>query len=264
MEAQLNGLSLFYTDTGPSSKPPIIFIHGFPFDHTMWASQMKLAETYFRVIAYDLRGHGKSGVGNGQYIFEEFVDDLLALLDHLTIKNAILCGLSTGGYIALRTVERQPERVRGLILCDTRSEADSQEGRLKRAVGVKTIKTSGKAAYIEGFLKILFAASSWKERPKVIESVRAMMTQNSTEGICGTLIALATRTDTSAYLPQIKAPTLILVGQEDAVTPPSAAIAMKECIPGSILEIVPNSGHMSNLENQNFFNAKLESYFKSL
>ena len=133
MKAVVNGGEVFYVERGISDAAPIVLIHGFPFSHEMWEPQIEVLQKRFRVIAYDLRGHGKSGVGDGQYTLEFFVDDLLGLLGHLKIERAVLCGLSMGGYIALRAVERNPERVRSLILADTQSKADSNEAKLKRA-----------------------------------------------------------------------------------------------------------------------------------
>src|SRR5947199_7733643 len=111
---------LHYTDSGAPRKPALIFIHGFPFNRTMWKEQAALCERTFRVITYDQRGHGQSELGNTHYMFELFVDDLLGLMDTLKVERAVLCGLSMGGYVALRAAERQPERIRGLVLCDTK------------------------------------------------------------------------------------------------------------------------------------------------
>jgi 3-oxoadipate enol-lactonase len=262
VEVLVSGVNLFYTDNGKTNAPVLIFIHGFPFDHTMWQEQVRLTEPSFRVITYDHRGHGKSGVGSGQYIFETFVDDLLGLMDALMIPKAILCGLSMGGYVALRTAEKAPGRVSGLVLCDTRSEADTNEGKLKRAAAVRTVEEKGVSVFAEGFLKAIFAPSSFTDKPEVVDQIRRIMDGNSALGICGTLIALATRTDTTAYLPQIKVPTLILVGESDAVTPPSAAQAMHDHIAGSRISMLAKAGHMSNLDNSADFNRHLQDFLK--
>jgi 3-oxoadipate enol-lactonase len=264
VEVLLNDLKLFYTDSGKPDAPAIIFIHGFPFDHTMWREQVSLCESSFRVITYDQRGHGKSGAGDGQYVFEFFIDDLLALLDHLRISKTILCGLSMGGYTALRAYERAPERIKGLILCDTRSEPDSNEAKLKRAAHLRTLQKDGTAAFAEGFLKAIFAPSSFKDQLGVVDQIRQTILNNPSLGIKGTLIALATRTDTTPVLATIRSPTLILVGDQDAVTPPSEAKAMQERINGSQLIVIPGAGHMSNMENPSAFNHALLGFLSGI
>ncbi len=264
MEALVNGLKLFYTDTGQRNAPVIVFLHGFPFDHTMWQEQAALCEASFRVISYDHRGHGKSAVGDGQYAFEFFVDDLFGLLDLLHIQKAVLCGLSMGGYAALRAVESRPERIVGLILCDTRSEGDSNEAKLKRAASVRTVKEKGVSTFAEGFLKAVFAPVSISEKPQIVDSIRQTINRSSPEGLCGTLIALATRTDTTSALPKISVPTLIIVGEADAITPPAASEAMQKLIPGAQLNVLPKAGHMSNLENPQLFNSHLLKFLKEL
>ena len=113
-------MPLYIEDSGPGPAQTVVFLHGFPLDHTTWDEQVALAKPQFRTIAYDHRGHGKSEVGSGQYAFELFVDDLFDILDSRGIAKAVLCGLSMGGYVALRAAERAPERIAGLILCDTR------------------------------------------------------------------------------------------------------------------------------------------------
>jgi 3-oxoadipate enol-lactonase len=262
VEVLVSDLNFFYTDSGKTSAPTVVFIHGFPFDHTMWEEQAALAAPSFRVITYDQRGHGRTGVGDGQYIFESFADDLFRLLDTLHVNKAILCGLSMGGYVALRAAERSPERILGLILCDTRSEADGNEAKLKRAASIKTVREAGVQAFAEGFLKAIFAPSSFTEKPEAVEKIRRVMTANLPQGICGTLIALATRTDTTPVLAAVQVPTLILVGEHDSITPPAAAKAMHERIPHSQMAVIPRAAHMSNLENPTAFNKELTSFLK--
>lgn len=264
MKAVVNGGEIFYVDAGISKAAPIVLIHGFPFSHEMWDPQIEALQKRFRVIAYDLRGHGKSGVGDGQYTLEFFVDDLLGLLDHLRIERAVLCGLSMGGYIALRAVERKPERVRGLILADTQAKADSNEAKLKRAAAIKSVKAMGVNAYAEGFVKSVFAPQTLANNKAAVEKIRRIIEANSSLGICGALLALASRTDTTESLPGIKAPTLILVGEHDALTPPSASQEMRNRIPNSEIHVIPNAAHMSNLENSEEFNKHLLDFLGRL
>jgi 3-oxoadipate enol-lactonase len=264
MKVVINGIDLYFTDSGTPSRKTIVFIHGFPFSHETWDRQVDLLEMDYRVIAYDLRGHGNSGIGDGQYALEFFVDDLIGLLDHLKIGRAVLCGLSIGGYIALRAVERSPERVEGLILCDTQSEADSNEARLRRAATIRAVKTNGVNAYAEELVEALFAPQSITAKDEVVKKIIETIQSNSSLGICGTLLALAGRTDTTASIPSVKVPTLILVGEHDKVTPPLASQKMHDKIPNSEFHIIPNAAHMSNLENPDEFDKYLLDFLKRL
>ena len=257
MPTTINDATLNYTESGRASGPTIVLVHGFPFSQEMWTPQVGALDQRHRVITYDVRGHGKSPAGDGQYTIELFVDDLIGLLDHLRIEKAIVCGLSMGGYIALRAIERNPERFRALILCDTQSGVDSNEGKVKRAAAMKTVKQQGAAAYAEGFVKAVFAPATFTTNPEAVKKIKAVIASNPSLGICGTLLALAARTDTTASLSKIAVPTLILVGELDAITPPSAAQAMQEKIRGSELHVIPRAAHLSNLENPQEFNARL-------
>jgi len=260
MRALAQGPNVFFTDNENVQRSAIVFIHGFPLNHTMWQEQAALVQSSFRVITYDQRGHGQSAAGDGQFMLESFVDDLLGLLDALRIQKAILCGLSMGGYVALRTYERQPGKVLGLILCDTRSQADTNEAKLKRAASIRALREQGISAFAEGFLKNLFTPSSFLRSPEAVEAVRKMILACTLQGLIGTQIALATRTDTTASLARIRVPTLILVGAHDVITPPAAAAEMHERIAGSKMSIIPDAGHISNLENPDFFNHEMMAF----
>ncbi len=262
MKAVINNFSINYSDGGNPAGMPVVFIHGFPFSQAMWKPQVERLSKTYRVITYDVRGHGEGDAGDGQYMIEFFVDDFVGLLDHLKIDKAVVCGLSMGGYIALRAIERNPERFRALILCDTRSEADPNDGRLKRATSIKTVKTQGVKVFAEGFVKAVFAPQTFQTKPEIVRFIQEIIEKNSPIGICGTLLALASRTDTTASLSNIKVPTLILVGEHDTLTPPSAAQAMKEKIPNAELHIIPNAAHMSNLENVEAFNSVLMRFLE--
>lgn len=264
MKTTANGVEISYEEAGTPSAFPVILIHGFPFSHDMWKLQVAALKNSYRIIAYDLRGHGNSSVGDGQYTLEFFVDDLIGLLDNLRIERAVLCGLSMGGYIALRAVQRNPERVLALILADTQSKADTNEAKLKRGASIKAVKTSGVKAYAEGFVKSAFAPQTFTAKTDVVDSIRKIIVSNSVLGICGALLALVSRTDTTEALPNIKVPTLILVGEHDALTPVSASREMHEKIPNSELHIIPDAAHMSNLENPEVFNDHVLAFLQKL
>ncbi len=260
MMVYLNGDPFNCVEVGNPTAMPIVFIHGFPFNHQMWKPQLEVVGKSYRAIAYDVRGHGDSYVGDGQYTIEGHVDDLIALLDFLKIKKTVVVALSMGGYIALRALERIPERFAAAVLCDTRSEADGNEGKLKRFASVAAVKKTGSAAFADGFVKAVFAAEALQKIPNAVEEIRTAIRRTPELSIAGTQLALASRTDTTASLPNIKIPTMILVGEFDVTTPPSASEAMHKQIPGSELHIIPHAAHMSNIENPGFFNEKLMSF----
>lgn len=264
MKISINQLSMSYLERGLPQGVPIVLIHGFPFNHTMWDPQMKALPNHYRAITYDIRGHGESAVGDGQYSLEFFVDDLLGLLDHLVIEKAILCGLSMGGYIALRAYERFPERIRALVLCDTRSEADSNEARVKRSATARSVKTSGVGPFADDFAKLVFAPQSFQTHPDAVEAIKNAIRANSPIGISGAALALGLRTDTTAVLPKINVPTLVLVGEHDMLTPPAASEALQRQIPNAELHVIPEAGHMSNLENPAEFNRHLVEFLNRL
>jgi 3-oxoadipate enol-lactonase len=267
MLAAINGINLYYNDSGSPESLPIILIHGFPFSSEMWKGQIQMLQSYkknLRVITYDLRGHGQSDVGDGQYTIELLVNDLIALLDYLKITKTILCGFSMGGYVALRAIERDSSRFSALILCDTMSAADSNEAKIKRATSIELIKSEGIARYAETFLKAVFALQTFDTNPGIIEEMRRIILSNSPLGVCGALLSMAGRTDSSEALSKIGVPTLILVGEHDAVTPPTAAKDMRDRIPNSELHLISNAGHMSNLENPATFSEHLIRFLNEI
>jgi 3-oxoadipate enol-lactonase len=264
MKIKINGWSMNYVERGAPGATPVVFIHGFPFSLDMWEPQMRALPNQFRAIAYDVRGHGRSDVGDGQYSIEFFVDDLIGLMDHLVIEKTTVCGLSMGGYIALRAIERHPERFDGLVLCDTKSGADSDEAKIRRATTLKSLKLNGVGQFADNFVKTVFAESTFTAHPEIVESVRAIIKSTSPIGIGGTLLALAGRTDTTAALTNIAVPTLILCGEHDLLTPPKDSESMQRQITGSAFHIIPAAAHMSNLENSGVFNDKLIGFLKSM
>jgi pimeloyl-ACP methyl ester carboxylesterase len=264
MTIQLSTGNIHYIDEGPKDGLPIVFLHGFPFNHTMWDAQVKAISGKYRAISYDIRGHGMSDIGEGQYTIEGHVDDLFELLKALEIAKPVIVGLSMGGYIALRAIEREPDRFRGAVLCDTRSEADGNEAKIRRAATVRSVKRIGSEAFAREFVKAIFAPESFSTRTEAVDFIRTIISRTPPLSIAGTQLALAARTDTSDGLGSIAFPTLILVGEHDKTTPPEASEAMHRRITGSTMHIVPNAAHMSNLENPVFFNSRLVEFLDGL
>jgi len=262
MRTLINGGNINYVEHGDRSAMAVVFVHGFPFSHEMWNPQLDAIGKLYRAIAYDIRGHGESDVGDGQFTIESHVDDLIGLLDYLKVYKAVIIGLSMGGYISLRALERNAERFSAAVLCDTRSEADSNEGKIKRGADVGNVKKTGSKQFADDFVKRVFAAETFTKKPDAVESIHRIVRHTPPLSIAGTLIALAARTDTTASLANIKVPTMILVGEHDVLTPPAASQAMHERIHGSELHIVPQAAHMSNMENPDFFNEKLLYFLK--
>jgi 3-oxoadipate enol-lactonase len=260
----IDKLMIGYVDEGIYDAPVVILIHGFPFNRTMWVNQVELLKEKYRVIAYDVRGHGNSDAGTDEFSIGLFAQDLISLMDSLKIETAIICGLSMGGYIALNIIENYPERIDGLILCDTTCKADTSEGIEKRMKAIGSIRESGVESYADGSLKNFFAQESFTTKKEEISSVRQMMVGTPEKTIVDTLLALSKRKDTCKILPEIKVPVLLLVGQEDIITPPEAAQFMHEKIKNSVLHIIKQAGHISNLENPVMFNEHLSEFIASV
>jgi len=256
----INKLEVSYTDEGPLAAPVIIFIHGFPLNKSMWDAQLESLRDEYRVIAYDVRGHGESEAGNDHFTIDLFASDLLNLMRKLNIKKATLCGLSMGGYIALNAVINFPEYFEALILSDTSCSADTPKARNKRLEAIESIRKTGIENFADASLKNLFASGSFKNKQEEINSVREMIVNTSDKSVFNTLHALAIRKATFNRLSEINIPVLILVGDEDKITSPIAAMVMHQHIRGSVLSIIGNAAHMSNMENPQEFNHRLKTF----
>lgn len=262
MFATIHGAPIHYIEQGNPSGMPVLFLHGFPFSSKMWQQQLELAGKEYRALAYDIRGHGQSYVGEAQFTIEHHVDDLIGLLDHLAIQKAVIVGLSMGGYITLRALERHPGRFMAAVLCDTKSEADTDDGKLKRFEAMTAVRKHGSEVFAEGFVKNVFAAGTFSSNPQAVELIKNIIKRTPAMSIAGTLLALASRTDTTSSLNRIAIPTLILVGENDVTTPPAQSEKMHKLIPGSEMHIIPEAAHMSNLENPVEFNKRLMAFLK--
>lgn len=245
---------------GDKKNKNIVFVHGFPLDHQMWKLQVNfLKENYF-CTSYDIRGLGKYGYTDGQLTIEMFVDDLFNLMDEAGLDKPVICGLSMGGYITLRALERDQSRFSSVILCDTKAEADDNVAKLKRAEAIKRINSGELKDYIEVLLPGLFAKKNLTT-PDFEETIKISLAQNPL-GVKGCLLAMAARTDTSGFLSQIKIPALVLCGEEDSITTKESMKIMSDKIPGAEFFVVPDAGHMSPLENPAFVNVKILNFLK--
>ncbi|MEJ2104286.1 MAG: alpha/beta hydrolase [Ignavibacteriaceae bacterium] len=258
MQHNINGLQIFLD--GDSKNKPIIFVHGFPYDHFMWGELIKEFSNDYYCVRYDIRGLGASSSGDGQFTIEMFVDDLENIISVLKLNKPILCGLSMGGYISLRAVERMENKFGALILCDTKSSVDDDEGKLKRASAIKQINSGAFDQFIEAFVLNCFGEKFVRENNTEYRKVVDRSKNNNPLGVKGCLLAMASRTDTTGYLSNIKLPTLIISGSEDKLTPPSVMKPMSDQIPNSKFVIVDGAGHMTPIENPEFVNKSIKDF----
>ncbi|GAB1450217.1 alpha/beta fold hydrolase [Draconibacterium sp.] len=262
LNIKVNGLNVSYIDEGRKNAPVIVFVHGFPFNKWMWKKQIKAFKKDFRVIAYDIRGFGNSEKGNVHFSVQLFGFDLIGLMDALHIEKAVLCGLSMGGYIAFSVMENFQHRFSKLVLCDTKCAGDDVEAKEKRMQTIESIKQNGKSKYAEESLWKLFSQSSFVSNPEAIEQVREMILATPDEVLFQSLIALAERHDNCSLLSTTNLPVLIIVGEDDKLTPPDIARQMDEKIPDSDLFIIENAGHLSPMEQPEEFNRLLKSFLR--
>ncbi|HET9746069.1 MAG TPA: alpha/beta fold hydrolase [Chitinophagaceae bacterium] len=260
----IDKLAVSYNDHGPEDAPIIIFIHGFPFNKSMWNTQIDALKDDYRVIAYDIRGHGNSDAGADDFSIELFVNDLSRLMKKLGVEKSILCGLSLGGYIGLNAVLKYPNRFDALILNDTQCIADTPEIKENRCTAIIHIMENGVEQYADQTIKNLFAPESFAKKKNMISAVKGMIISTPKLSLCNTLHALAERTDTCDQLPEINIPVLIMVGKEDKITPIAAAEQMHEKIRGSMLKIIQHAGHLINLENPIAFGNRLLKFLESV
>jgi 3-oxoadipate enol-lactonase len=240
---------------------PILLIHGFPLDHSMWNPQIERLAERARVIAPDLRGFGGSRSAGGAASIEQMADDLDALLTALAIDEpVVLCGLSMGGYVAFQFWRKHGSRLRGLILCDTRSVADTPEGAQARSKQAKTVLSEGSASLAAAMLPKLFAPSTFENQPNLVEEQRQVILNGDRVGIAAALRAMAARPDVGDYLPRIAIPALVIVGQHDAISPPDEMRSLAQAMPRAQFVMLPDCGHMSPLENPQAFHRAVETY----
>ena len=258
----VNGVNLAVDVRGQG--PAVLFIHGYPLDHSIWDYPMAHLEGWMR-IAPDLRGMGQSDAPDLGYSMATYADDLLALLNTLGVERAVLCGLSMGGYVAFEMLRRARERVRGLVLMDTRSEADTADLRRARDASAAQAREGGSAAIAAAMLPKMLAAGVAADNPALVDRVRRMMEATPVAGILGAITALRDRPDSTPLLSALgDIPTLVVVGEEDQITPRQGAQQMADAIPGSRLAVVPAAGHLTPMERPEAATALLADFLTSL
>src|SRR4051812_20749279 len=245
---------LAYIDRGTGQ--PVLLVHGFPLDHTMWDAQIEALSECARVIAPDLRGFGKSPLGSYDadhgISMEQYADDLAQLLD--AIRPAIdqpivLVGFSMGGYVAWQFLRKYPDRLRALVQCDTRAAADMEEARAGRLKMAEKVGEWGSARVAEMIGPKLIAPITFETKPQVVSAVRRVVEGSSPAGIAAAQRGMATRSDMTGFLPQIKVRTLVMVGAMDGISSPAEMQSMAAGIPNAEYVVIPNAGHMTTMEN---------------
>jgi 3-oxoadipate enol-lactonase len=240
----------------------LVLIHGFPLSARMWTTQLELAGLGWRVVAPQLRGFDGPPAGDAATSVDEYAADVIDLLDALGIEQAVIGGLSMGGYITFAMFRHAPGYFRGMILADTRAEADTVEAAEGRKRLIQLVRQQGAPAAAEEMLPRLVGPSTRANRPEVVDAIRNLILSNSPDTIAGALTALMTRPDSTPLLSQVHCPTLVVVGDEDALTPRPCSEAIQRGIAGAELAIVSQAGHLSNMEQPAAFNLAIARFLE--
>ena len=264
MKISVNNTYLGYDDHGIGL--PILFLPAFPLNRTMWQGELisLLSDEHYRLIALDWRGFGESEITGPISTMELFADDVAALMDSLGIQQAVLCGLSMGGYAAFAFLRKYPQRVSGLILADTRPGADTTEARANRENVARIAETLGTGAIADLQVPRVLSEYTRLHHPEVEMRVRQMIEAATTQGIAAASRGMAERADSTDLLASIPCPTLVIVGELDALTPPGVAQEYAEQIPGSQLVVITNAGHLSNMEQPEAFLQAIRGFLGSI
>jgi pimeloyl-ACP methyl ester carboxylesterase len=274
---QLDGRAISYLDVAPPAARhlgTVLLLHAFPLAAEMWRPQLAGVTSGWRFIAPDFRGFGASApdtrpapdrgrqaAGHGYDVsIDDYARDALALLDHLRLGDAVVCGLSMGGYAAFAMYRLAPGRVRGLLLADTRPDVDSPAGRAAREQMLQALPRDGVAAVAEAMVPRLLGATSLASRPSVVDHVRRLAASQSPEAIAPAIVRLMTRPDSTPLLSAIRRPVLVVAGEEDEIAGPDIARQMHGQIAGAGLALIGRAGHLSNLEQPEAFNEALDRF----
>jgi len=254
--------SIAYEDRG--TGPVVVLLHAFPLDSGMWRPQIDHLTSDYRVIAPDFPGFGASAVSAGLTV-DSAADVVAELLDHLGINDRVVVGgVSMGGYVSLAFARLYPQRLGGLILADTKADADDEAARAGRDRLIQLAADKGVSALVEQLLPKLVGPTTVAQRPQVVEEVRSIAVRQSPEGIVAALKALRERPDAGPGLAHIAVPPQVIVGEEDTITPPEKARQLVETIPNARLVAIPGAGHLSNLENATAFNTAVREFLYTL
>jgi pimeloyl-ACP methyl ester carboxylesterase len=236
---------------------PVLLLHAFPLSGAQWEPQIGALAERHTLLVPDLPGFGGSPAPAEPYTLDDVADSLAATLDRYRMERVAVCGLSMGGYVALAMLRRHPARLAKLVLADTRATADTEQARAGREENARLAETSGSAAIADKMLPTLLSPAA---PPALAAHLRALIIASPPRGIALALRAMAQRPDSSDLLPTISAPTLVIVGADDALTPPDEARRMQAAIPGSQLTVIPGAGHIANMEQPEAFSQALAGF----
>jgi pimeloyl-ACP methyl ester carboxylesterase len=254
------GVSIEYDDIG--NGVPLLLIHGFPLDRTLWRTQIAGLTQIYRVIAPDLRGFGQSSETDGSAIsMDQHAADLKSLLDSVNVKQAVIGGISMGGYVALAFYAQYADRVKGLLLANTRAVPDSEEGKQTRLLNAQKVEDSGTGFLVDDMAPKMLGSTA---KPEIEIAVRSMMARQRSTGVTSALRGMAARPDRTALLRFATVPVLIISGSHDVLIPPADSEAMHALIPNSRLVIIPDAGHLSNLDKADAFNHVVREFYKQV
>jgi 3-oxoadipate enol-lactonase len=264
MKTVVNNIGIAYDDHGVGL--PVIFLHAFPLNRNMWNGELTalLGEERYRLVALDWRGFGESDIVDGTSTMEVFADDVAGLMDMLGMQDAVLCGLSMGGYAAFAFLRKYPQRVRGLILADTRPGADTAEARANRENVARIAETQGTGVIADMQIPSLLSAYTRQQYPEVEARVRQLINAATPQGIAAAARGMAQRADSTSVLATITCPTLVIVGEEDELTPPQVARDYAAQIDGAQFASIALAGHLSNLEQPEAFLQVVSGFLRTL
>jgi len=265
MQALVSGIRMHWREAGHGPRT-VVFIHGFPFDGSLWDDQLGRMPRRWRLLAPDLRGFGRSQMGavEGPLTMERFADDLALWMDYLGIQRATLCGLSMGGYVAFAFWRRHRERVAALVLCATRAGADSDEAREARKAMAEMVRAKGAGAVADVMISKLLAPGSPQARPGIEERLRRMIEAQPAETIARAAEGMALREDSTELLPTIDVPVLVIAGTEDGIAPVAEAKRIQDAIPEARLVEISGAGHLPNMEQPAAFDTALTHFLEAI
>ncbi len=253
---------IWYEQLG--SGPDVVLLHPFPANHEVWMGVAEALAPRYRLLLPDLRGHGQSQPGDGPATMEKHAGDVLRLCQDAGVRRAVFAGVSIGGYILFEFWRRYRERVSALIFCDTRAQADSAEGRAARILAADNVTKGGVDLFIETMIPKLLGKSTQANRPDVVTAARRMMSTSTPAGISAVQRGMAERPDSAATLATIDVPSLVVVGEEDTLTPVGDAEFLRSGIRGSRLKVIARAGHYSPLENAEDCTAVMREFLDGL
>lgn len=259
-------LEIAYDDVGAGL--PVVLLHGFPHDRSLWAPQRNALVDRARVVTPDLRGFGQTPfpapADGAAMTVDRYADDVACLLDALHVERAVVGGLSMGGYVTFAFWRRHRARVRALVLANTRAAADDDAARARRRELIALARTEGGEAVAERTIVGMVGKSTRERSPALVEQVRRMLAAAPVDGAVGALEAMMARPDATPLLATIDVPTLVVAGDEDAIVPEREMRAMHEAIRGSRFDVLAGAGHLSSLERPAAFNHVLSEFLARL